>query len=154
MQTELHWTTVHFDALSTRDLYNIGELRQAVFVVEQTCPYLDFDGKDIYCHHLMGKTAQGLLVAYARLVPPEVSYPDVCSIGRVVVAPTWRRQGLGIALMEEAIRVVQTQWAELPIAISAQDYLLRFYQSLGFQPSDDCYLEDGIPHTKMWYRLT
>lgn len=152
MSESLHWTTVAFDDLTVRELYDLGQLRQAVFVVEQTCPYLDFDGKDVYCWHLMGKTEDNLLVACARLVPPNVSYPDIVSIGRVVVVPTWRGQGFGITLMQEALAVAQQHWKDVPIAISAQDYLLRFYQSLGFEPSDDHYLEDGIPHTKMWYR--
>ena len=152
MSESLHWTTVAFEDLTVRELYDIGQLRQAVFVVEQTCPYLDFDGKDVYCWHLMGKTEDNLLVACARLVPPNVSSPDIVSIGHVVVVPTWRGQGLGIALMQEALAAVQQRWKDRPIAISAQDYLLRFYQSLGFEPSDDHYLEDGIPHTKMWYR--
>ncbi|MCC6688507.1 MAG: GNAT family N-acetyltransferase, partial [Saprospiraceae bacterium] len=37
---------LHFDKLSTRQLYRISALRQEVFVVEQNCPYLDADGKD------------------------------------------------------------------------------------------------------------
>ncbi|MBM3429107.1 MAG: GNAT family N-acetyltransferase, partial [Bacteroidetes bacterium] len=33
--------------------------------------------------------------------------------------------------------------------ISAQSYLLRFYQSLGFVAEGEEYLEDDIPHWKM-----
>ena len=151
MAAEITWTTVPFDALTVQELYDLGQLRQAVFVVEQDCPYLDFDGKDAYCWHLMGKTPDQLLAAYARIVPPNVSYPNAASIGRVVVVSTWRGQGLGITLMQEALAAVAERWAGIDIAISAQDYLLDFYQSLGFVPSTDRYLEDGIPHTKMWY---
>lgn len=148
---ELLWRIADFEQLTNHELYDLGQLRQAIFVVEQDCPYLDFDGKDQGCRHLMGKTMEGTLVAYARLVPPGVSYPKAASIGRVVVDTTWRRHGLGIALMKQAIAAVQEHYGAVPLAISAQDYLLRFYQSLGFQPSEDHYLEDGIPHTKMWY---
>lgn len=148
---ELLWRIAGFNQLTNHELYDLGQLRQAVFVVEQDCPYLDFDGKDQNCWHLMGKTMEGTLVAYARLVPLGISYPNAASIGRVVVDAAWRRQGLGITLMEQAIAAVQEHCGAVPLAISAQDYLLHFYQSFGFQPSEDHYLEDGIPHTKMWY---
>ncbi|MDE5451142.1 GNAT family N-acetyltransferase, partial [Elizabethkingia meningoseptica] len=32
---------------------------------------------------------------------------------------------------------------------SAQNYLLKFYGSLGFEPVGESYLEDNIPHTEM-----
>lgn len=149
---ELTWHIADFNQLTNNELYDLGQLRQAIFVVEQDCPYLDFDGKDQQCWHLMGKTSDGIMVAYARLAPPGVSYPQAASIGRVVVDAGFRQKGLGIALMKEALAAVQERCRTAPLAISAQDYLLRFYQSLGFQPSEDRYLEDGIPHTKMWYR--
>lgn len=147
----LIWRIADFNQLTTQELYELSQLRQAIFVVEQDCPYLDLDGKDQQCWHLMGHAEDGTLAAYARLVPPGVSYPQAASIGRVVVEAGFRQKGLGIALMERAIAAVQERWGDAPLAISAQDYLLRFYQSLGFQPSEDRYLEDGIPHTKMWY---
>ena len=37
------------------------------------------------------------------------------------------------------------------IELSAQLYLSKFYQSLGFVIHDSMYLEDGIPHLKMVY---
>jgi ElaA protein len=35
------------------------------------------------------------------------------------------------------------------IVISAQEYLLRFYNELGFHQVGEGYLEDDIPHVKM-----
>ena len=34
--------------------------------------------------------------------------------------------------------------------LSAQKYLERFYQSLGFISEGDDYLDDGIPHVEMY----
>jgi ElaA protein len=48
--------------------------------------------------------------------------------------------------------VVQELWPNQPITISAQDYLLRFYENLGFVDSGTKYLEDDIPHTKMHWK--
>ena len=36
-----------------------------------------------------------------------------------------------------------------PIILSAQVYLLSFYESLGFVPEGEHYLEDNIEHVKM-----
>ena len=41
-----------FDELTTTELYEIGKVRQEVFVVEQNCPYLDFDEKDFKSLHI------------------------------------------------------------------------------------------------------
>jgi ElaA protein len=38
------------------------------------------------------------------------------------------------------------------IVISAQAYLIEFYNHLGFIVEGESYLEDNIPHIKMRYR--
>jgi ElaA protein len=151
MAIELEWRLKHFDELTLKELYDFGQLRQEVFIVEQNCPYLDFDGKDLACHHLLGYHA-GILAAYVRLVPVGVSYPKAVSIGRVVSSPQLRGQGLGKSIMKKSLKVVQELWPNQPITISAQDYLLRFYENLGFVDSGTKYLEDDIPHTKMHWK--
>lgn len=151
MSNKLEWTLKPFQDLTLEELYAFGQLRQEVFIVEQNCPYLDFDGKDAACYHLMGHL-KGHLVAYARLVPPGVSYPQAASIGRVVSSPAHRGKGLGKALMKEALAVTQQLWYKVPLTISAQDYLLHFYEEFGFVDSGKKYLEDDIPHTEMHWK--
>ncbi len=138
-----------FKQLNITQLYDIMALRQSVFVVEQNCPYLDADGKDPQGWHLMAKSADGGLLAYARLLPAGVSYPEYPSIGRVVSAPQARGQGAGRALMQAAIQYCEQLFSNQPIKIGAQTYLLPFYQSFGFQPVGNIYIEDGIPHIAM-----
>ena len=89
----LTWQLKHFKELSGTELYAIMRVRQEVFIVEQTCPYLDADGKDIYCQHLIGY-ADGDIAAYARIVPPHVSYNEP-SIGRVITTVKYRTGGYG-----------------------------------------------------------
>ena len=139
----------HFNDLSLRELYEIGRLRQEIFVLEQNCPYVDFDGKDYDCHHLMGLDEKGVLQVYARLVPEGISYAEDISIGRVVSSGQVRGSGAGRALMLQAIAACETLWGQRPIRISAQTYLLRFYESLGFVSTGKTYLEDDIPHIQM-----
>ncbi|HMN91230.1 MAG TPA: GNAT family N-acetyltransferase [Saprospiraceae bacterium] len=138
-----------FEQLNITQLYDIMALRQSVFVVEQNCPYLDADGKDPQGWHLMARATDGGLLAYARLLPAGVSYPEYPSIGRVVSAPQVRGQGAGRVLMQMAIQYCEQLFSNQPIKIGAQTYLLQFYQSFGFQSVGDIYIEDGIPHINM-----
>ncbi len=145
----LRFSCLPFDQLTPRELYAIMALRQEVFVVEQNCPYLDADGKDISAWHLMGFGSGNNLIAYTRLLPEGVSYEGYTSIGRVVSSPAVRGAGAGREVMQRSIDMCRHLFGPLPIKIGAQTYLLRFYESLGFHSTGEEYLEDGIPHTKM-----
>jgi len=141
------WTYRTFDQLSPLELYRIIELRNRVFVVEQNCVYNDTDEKDLQCLHLCC-WHEGKLLAYARLVPPGLSYEEA-SIGRVVCDPAERGRGLGKELMERAIELCRSLFQSDRIRISAQSYLIDFYVDIGFTATGKEYLEDGIPHTEM-----
>ncbi len=138
-----------FYELTALQLYAVMALRQEVFVVEQNCPYLDADGKDLKGWHLMGYDDEGQLVAYARLLPKNVAYDNHASIGRVVVSSIIRRQGFGRGLMKAALDNMEQLFPGDTIKISAQTYLREFYESLGFVVSGESYLEDDIPHFPM-----
>ncbi len=139
-----------FENLSGFEVYQIGQLRQAVFVVEQNCNYLDFDNKDFLAWHVLVKNVKNELISYCRLLPPNVSYPNECCIGRVANDKAVRGLGIGRKMMETAIESCSERWQNVPIRISAQDYLLKFYESLGFIATDKRYLEDSLPHTEMY----
>ncbi|MBU6343502.1 MAG: GNAT family N-acetyltransferase [Bacteroidetes bacterium] len=143
------YTCLPFASLRVVELYEIMQLRQTVFVVEQNCPYLDPDGVDYHAWHLMVRDEMGHLVAYSRLIPEGVSYPAYLSIGRVVSAPMVRGQGVGRILMKKSVEMVRHLFGNQDIKIGAQSYLLAFYESFGFESTGESYLEDGIPHTKM-----
>ncbi len=146
----MDWWTGPFSALTTTQLYDLLALRQLVFVVEQTCPYLDADGLDQEALHLLGRQ-DGRLVAYARILGPDATR-DQPRIGRVVTHPDVRGQGVGRPLMREAMKIAwQVHGTERPIHISAQAHLEDFYGSLGFVTSGPGYLEDDIPHLPMDY---
>ena len=138
-----------FSELNVDELYEIMALRQEVFVVEQDCPYLDADGKDQHAWHLMGFDKNDTLIAYARIVPPGISYENYVSIGRIVSSPSVRGKGTGKKLMEASLDAVKKLFNNQPIKISAQCYLIRFYESFGFKTTGTEYLEDNIPHIAM-----
>ncbi len=149
---EYGWNVEGFNSLSNEILYKIIGLREQVFVVEQNCPYLDVDGKDIEAVHLYLQNKQGEVIAYARIIPPGISYSEA-SIGRVVVAQTYRGTGLGKQLMQKAITFCLEKH-KTDIRISAQQHLEQFYENLGFSTSSQPYLEDGIPHLSMLLKFS
>jgi len=65
-------------------------------------------------------------------------------IGRVVTRSDARRQGLAERLMETVLSDLNG-----PIGLSAQTYLVEWYQPFDFEPSGDPFDEDGIAHQHM-----
>jgi ElaA protein len=149
---EISWSFKPFVELTVFELYEIMQLRQRIFIVEQNCAYLDADGKDLKGTHLLGWKGEKL-VAYLRILPAGVSYPEH-SIGRVVVSPDERGSGLGKQIMLEAIARLRKSRGLVPIRISAQAHLAdRYYGPLGFTAEGEIYDEDGIPHIAMLLKV-
>lgn len=140
--------TKSFNELSNIELYQLLQLRNEVFIVEQTCPYPDLDDKDYQSLHVLG-IENNKVVAYCRLLPKGISYKNEASIGRVVTASSVRRFGYGKLLMQYAIPETLKQFSTNEIVISAQQYLEKFYSDFGFKSEGKSYLEDDIPHIKM-----
>ncbi len=143
----LHWTWARFDDLGVHALHDALALRCRVFILEQG-PYQDPDDADKHAWHLLGRSAEGTLLALLRVVDPGVNYPEP-SIGRVVVAPELRGTGAGRALLREGLQRCRSVWSGLAVRISAQAHLQRYYAEQGFVPVTDEFLEDGIPHIGM-----
>ena len=143
------WYHKHFDNLSTTELYQILQIRNEVFIVEQNCPFQDMDDKDFKSVHLMGFDVDSQkIIAYTRIVPAGVSY-EKASIGRVVTSPKARGGGIGKELMQKSIELLEKLYGKVSIKIGAQLYLKIFYESFGFQQIEEVYLEDGIEHILM-----
>ena len=145
----LKYECLPFNELSLIQLYRILQLRQEVFVVEQNCPYLDADDKDQESYHVIGFDEAGILQAYTRLSPSGISYNDYTSIGRVITSSAIRGKNQGTPLMQYSIDQCLKIWPEKSIKISAQTYIVKFYNSLGFVVTGNEYLEDDIPHIAM-----
>jgi ElaA protein len=145
----MFWTIKSFKELTTNELYALLRLRSEIFVVEQNCVFLDMDNADQQALHVMGFDEEaGEIMAYARIFAPGIKY-DMASIGRVVSSSKVRGKGAGRELMETAIAAVEERFGKVPIKIGAQQYLTKFYTSLGFKQSSEMYLEDDIPHIEM-----
>ena len=142
-----------FDELTSVDLYHILKARSQVFVVEQHCAYQDIDEADFDCLHLVAHHNEKL-IGYCRIIAPEFNHANASgsmpAIGRVLVLPQYRGNGLAREIMTQAIKYCHKKYGKkIPIAIAAQTYLINFYQSLGFVANSDFYLADGLEHVNM-----
>ncbi|HCO1018533.1 TPA: GNAT family N-acetyltransferase [Escherichia coli] len=117
----IEWQDLHHSELSVSQLYALLQLRCAVFVVEQNCPYQDIDGDDL----------------------------EPVVIGRVIVSEALRGEKVGQQLMSKTLETCTHHWPDKPVYLGAQAHLQNFYQSFGFIPVTEVYEEDGIPHIGM-----
>ena len=142
----------NFSELSTEEIYKILKLRSEVFVVEQNCVYQDIDEKDQKAVHLFLEKNNEIM-AYTRIFKKGDYYEENPSIGRVVVSKKERGKKLGKEIMIKSINFIKKELKERKIELSAQKYLDKFYKDLDFYSEGEDYLEDGIPHQRMFYDL-
>ncbi|WP_158783657.1 GNAT family N-acetyltransferase [Pantoea sp. BAV 3049] len=146
---DVNWQDLHHRELTAAQVYQILALRNAVFIVEQNCPYQDVDGSDLVGEnrHLLGML-ENQLVGYARILAPTAADKPV-KIGRVIVSSEARGLSLGNRLMEQAIASCEHYWPHHSLFLSAQAHLQDFYERFGFKAVSEIYLEDNIPHIDM-----
>ena len=140
-----------FSELDKDELYQILRLRSEVFVVEQDCVYQDIDNKDQKAIHLFYKEEEEI-IGYTRIFK-KGDYYENPSIGRVVVSKNKRGKDLGKEIMLESMKYIKNNIKAEKIELSAQMYLDTFYKDLGFYSKGEQYLEDGIPHQRMFFNL-
>jgi ElaA protein len=137
-----------FDELPVTTLYDILQLRSAIFVVEQQCVFLDADGRDHEAgavHVWIEERPTGRVLAYLRIVDAAArGFPGEVEIGRIVVRADRRGEGLADRLVAEALRL-----SEGPVRLNAQARLSDWYESLGFAVTGAGYILDGIAHVPM-----
>lgn len=129
--------------IEPRALYGILALRSDVFVVEQSCLYLDPDGRDLEPGaRQLWIERDGRVIATLRLLHE----PDGSArLGRVATAPSARGAGHATALMRHALALVP----DAEVVLGAQTYLADWYARFGFVRDGPDYVEDGIPHIPM-----
>lgn len=138
-----------FEALTVGELYAVLALRNAVFVVEQGCAFMDIDGRDETAVHLLAwlEGCTGL-AATLRVIAPDID-GRCAHIGRVATAAWARRIGLGGRIMREAVEEVGRRYGPIGIEVAAQTSVEGFYAGLGFRRISEDFDEDGVVHCRM-----
>ena len=131
--------------LAARDL--AYAIRHAVFVEEQGIPAeLEMDDYDPIAQHVLA-FIDDQCVATARIYLDEQD-PSKAKIGRMAVLKDFRGQGIGTALLGEAICAGMMQGASV-FELHAQQSAASFYAKLQFKPDGAIFDEVGIPHQRM-----
>jgi predicted GNAT family N-acyltransferase len=129
-------------------LAEAAELRKRVFVGEQGVPAeLEIDGRDPSAAHVILQH-EGVVIGTARIFDEGES----AVVGRVVVAPEHRGQGLGVVVMQVAERWAGDQGL-VSVELHAQQPVIGFYERLGYGGVGELYFEAGIPHLTMRKQL-
>ncbi|MEG2017681.1 MAG: GNAT family N-acetyltransferase [Clostridium sp.] len=139
-----------FNELTVDELYKLLRVRNEVFVVEQDCVYQDCDNKDYEAYHLFCED-EGEIIGCLRILNRGISYEEM-SIGRVLVKEKYRHTGISREMMLQALKFIEEELKETEVRISAQVYIKKFYENVGFKVVSEEYLEDNIPHVQMLYK--
>jgi len=134
---------LRFAELDPTTLHDLLKLRVDVFVVEQDCAYPELDGRDPEpdTRHLWLDGPDGRPAASVRVL---TETDGIHRIGRVVTRIDARGTGLAGVLLDHVHATTPGR-----LVLDAQTYLVPWYASLGYRPTGDEFLEDGIPHVPM-----
>ena len=139
-------TIKRYNDLSKDQFFDILKLRIEIFVVEQCCYYQELDNEDKEAFHVSIYN-DGIIVAVGRIIP-NLHNKEV-KIGRIAVKMEHRKKGLAYKMMKDIMNFISKRYKNFSVLLSAQTYLIEFYQSFGFKEIGNTYLEDGIEHINM-----
>lgn len=139
-------TIKRYNDLSKDQFFDILKLRIEIFVVEQCCYYQELDNEDKEAFHVSIYN-DGIIVAVGRIIPN--FYNKEVKIGRIAVKMEHRKKGLAYKMMKDIMNFISKKYKNFSVLLSAQTYLIEFYQSFGFKEIGNTYLEDGIEHINM-----
>ena len=130
--------------MTPSEVYALLRFRQEIFVVEQGSPYPDLDGADEAAWHLILRCEEELVGSLRLIIEVEA-----VRIGRVCVALSQRRRGLGRMLMDAALRFIEERYRGRDIVLSAQVAQAGFYRASGFAVVSEPYDDYGVAHLAM-----
>jgi len=123
---------------------NLVKVRYEVFVEEQKVPVeIEQDDKDTTSVHVLARDASGRVIGAGRLIEQEIP-----RIGRMAVLKTWRRAGVGAAMLN-ALCVEAKRRGYGEVMLNAQTHATPFYFKHGFLSHGPEFAEAGIPHQEM-----
>ncbi len=126
----------------------LSSLRHAVFVLEQKVPpEIEIDALDPECVHAVARDNAGRVIGTGRLIPGQMP-----RIGRMAVARSWRRAGVGGKILDVLCNEARRQ-GHREVMLHSQSHATPFYFRHGFLSHGPEFLEAGIPHQEMRKKL-
>ena len=130
----------------TDDIAACIAIRREVFIDEQNVPEAEeMDDQDAGAIQILARDAEGEAWGTARLLIQGATG----KIGRVAVRKGARGTGLGARLIETSIAELGKMPGITRLKLSAQTYVIPFYERFGFVAYGPEYDDGGIPHRDM-----
>ena len=146
----------HFSELTSSEFYDIAQVREKVFLLEQHIVCQDFDGVDKRAVHITlredacaGNEASGEAVAGGRILAYLRMFEDEGKVivGRVLT--TERGKGYGMKVMAAAEEAARERFGANSIMLHSQTQAIPFYLKCGYTVTSEEFLEEGVPHRMM-----
>ena len=120
---------------------DLRAIRTPVFIKEQAvAPDFEWDEIDQVAVHLLA-TQNNEPIACLRII-------DFHKIGRMAVLKEFRGNGLGAALLLEAVKICKAHGSKT-VHLSAQTHAIGFYEKCGFKVTSAVYQDVHIAHVDM-----
>ncbi len=133
------------DISLTKDIESCLAVRHKVFVEEQGIALEeDVDGLDEEAIQFLVRDGDQPVGTLRILVKDTTA-----KIGRLAVLKSHRGRGLGRDLMLAALEHLQAQDHLTKVKLGAQIEAIGLYESLGFRPEGDTFMDAGLPHQMM-----
>ncbi|MDG0843502.1 GNAT family N-acetyltransferase [Staphylococcus equorum] len=124
------------------DAYSV---REQVFVLEQGVPLEnEIDQYEAIATHIIGYDKNNIPFATGRFRP----YDNGVKIERVAVIVSHRKSGNGKLLMQFLEEIAKNQ-GHHSLILNAQCHAQAFYESLGYKPFGEIFIEENINHIAM-----
>ena len=141
-EIEIRW------ASGPEDVHGAVAVREQVFCVEQGVPLEEeLDGRDEEAMHIVA-VDDGRVVATLRLLLDGAH----AKIGRVAVELAWRRRGIALRMLDNAVAAARERGCTRT-SLASQTYATALYERAGFVVDSDVFEEAGMPHVWMRMRL-
>lgn len=133
---------------NNEELKQAYEIRTEVFVGEQGVTQdEEFDGLDDACTQYIAKVA-GVTAGTARVRILKNSDEGEVKLERISVLKNFRSYGVGRKIVERILHDLKGQGYK-HVVLYGQTHALGFYQSFGFKPFGDEFMDARIPHRKL-----
>jgi len=124
------------------DAAALRAVREPVFIIEQSVDRNEeFDEVDLTCTHLLAVDGDGNPIGTGRI-------DSRGKIGRMAVLRSWRKQGVGRAILRKALETAREQGLKR-VYLHAQVSALGFYAREGFTGYGERFFEASIEHQAM-----
>ena len=140
----MKWEWLPFAELTAKQAYDMLQLRETVFHLEQRSMNNDLDNIDIQAKHLLGFDNE-TLIAYLRVYLEN----DVLYIGRIIIDKEYRGAGMGRMMVDKTVEKLQKCYPGFPICVRAQYAQQYFYQKLHFMAQGEPFDDAGVSYVKM-----